>query len=450
MRFQTGAGNPVEAGAVTAEDSIPAKLDVTITGTGGAATRPVTRRAITVTVSSDESLSSNPVVTINRVGDDYSLVRFSQGEALPTGAANRWIYTSALSTDGLYAVRVSAVDRGGRIEAVAGLDETDFTSDSLKDPDVILFEVDTRLPSPTLIPEDGSQTDNPDVFIRIVFEGETAEYGLTKETDNETPPPVKTRKATDDPAMVDVSFDTHNKVQLVSATFNGEDVTDNVITRDNLVFTFYPGNLALGDHRLELEARDVAGNWWTDTLNFTLIERLPYKIPINPGVNLISLPDEPESESFTAIFDDEPDIGTVVTYDNATGLWFTATRQEDGTFTGDLTTIDGSHGYWVVSNAAFDLKVELRTSLLFAAPPSYIQVFEGWNLVPVTDIDWQPAGTAIKATEYFANIDATVAFGYDSNKQELSKLSLTKDSNDKIYVGSAYWVYANKPGIIIP
>ena len=176
------AGNPVEAGTVTAEDSIPAKLSVTVTGTGGGGTRAVTRRAVTVTISSDERLSSSPMVTINRVGDDYSLVRFSQGEAFSTGTANRWTLTAALPRDGLYAVRVSAVDQGGRIEATVGLDETDFSAASLKDPNAILFEVDSRLLSPTLTPEDGGQTDNPDVFIRIDFKGETAEYGLAKET----------------------------------------------------------------------------------------------------------------------------------------------------------------------------------------------------------------------------------------------------------------------------
>ena len=165
------AGNPIEAGTVIAEDSIPAKLAVIVTGTGGGGTRAVTKRAVTVTISSDERLSSNPIVTINRVGDDYSLVRFSQGEALSTSTVNHWVYTVALSRDGLYAVRVSAVDQGGRIEAAVGLDETDFSAASLKDPNAILFEVDSRLQPPTFTPEDGGQTDNPDVFIRIDLQG---------------------------------------------------------------------------------------------------------------------------------------------------------------------------------------------------------------------------------------------------------------------------------------
>ena len=444
------AGNPVEAGSVTAEDSIPAKLHVNVTGTGGGGTRAVTKRAVTITISSDERLSSNPIVTINRVGDDYSLVRFSQGEALSTGTTNRWTLTTALSRDGLYNVRMSAIDEGGRIEAVAGLDETDFSPASLKDPNAILFEVDSRLQSSTLMPEDGGQTDNPDVFIRIIFKDEAAEYGLAKETDNEFPPPVKTRKATDDPAMVDVSFDIHNTVEIVSATFNGEDVTDDIITRDHLLFYYHPGNLDLGDYRLELEAKDSAGNWSTDTLNFTVIERQPYKLPINLGLNLVSLPADPVDESIHAVFGSEPDIVTVTTYENATGLWLTATRQQDGTFTGDLITIDGSHGYFIVSKSALELNVMLNRSHDLLVPPPHIKVFEGWILVPVRDEARRPAGTPIKAADYFANIDASAAFGYDSTLNRLKRLSLDSDPESVLAVGSAYWVYANEPGVIIP
>ena len=443
------AGNPVEAGTVTAEDSIPAKLAVTVTGTGVGGTRAVTRRAVTVTISSDERLSSNPMVTINRVGDDYSLVRFSQGEALHIGTANRWTLTAALPKDGLYAVRVSAVDQGGRIEAAVGLDEADFDAASLKDSKAILFEVDNELQTPTITPEDGGQTDNPDVFIRIDFKGEAAEYGLAKETDNETPPPVKTRKTTDDPAMVDVSFDSHDMVELVSATFNGEDVTGDVITRDNLLFYYRPGNLPFGDHRLELEARDIAGNWWTDTLNFTIIERQPYKLPISPGINLVSLPSDPEDESLNAVLGGVPDIVTVLTYENATGQWLTAARQEGGTFTGDLMTIDANHGYFMVSESALDLEVILVRESYFDAPP-HIGVFKGWNLVPVTDVARRPAGTAVNASDYFANIDASAAFGYDSDINQLTRLSLANDAEAVLTVGSAYWVYANEAGIIVP
>ena len=444
------AGNPVEAGSVTAEDSIPAKLAVIVTGTGDGGTRAITKRAVTITISSDERLSSNPMVTINKVSDDYSLVRSSQGEAFATSTVNRWINTAALSRDGLYAVRVSAVDQGGRIEAVAGLDETDFNSASLKNSKAILFEVDNELQAPTFTPEDGGKTDNPNLFIRIDFKYEAVEYGLAKETENEIPPPSKTRKTTDDPAMVDVSFDTNSTVELVSTTFDDVDVTGDVITRDNLLFYYHHGNLNLGDHKLKLEAKDSAGNWWTDTLNFTVIARQPYKLPIYPGVNLVSLPAEPIDGDVNAVFGGVPDIVTVVTYDNPTGQWMIATRGEDGTFTGDLMSVDANHGYWVISDGAFDLEVMLlKGSELTIFPPA-VEVVTGWNLVPVVDTAQRAAGTSVNVADYFANIDANVAFGYDSTLNQQTRLSLASDAESVLAVGSAYWVYANEPGVIIP
>ncbi len=444
------AGNPVKAGLVTAEDSIPAKLSLTVTGTGGRDARPITRRAITITVASDEPLLSSPVVTINRVSDDYSPVRNSQEEAIASGEPNRWVYTTAFPKDGLFSVHVSAIDSGGRIWSAAGLDETEFSAAALKDPDAILFEVDSSLRPPTFWPEDNAETDNPNIFIRIAFTREAAEYGLTERTDNETPPPAKTRKATADPSLVDVSFDTYKTVSLTSAVFNGKDVTDMVQTRDNLEFIYYPRGLDLGVHRLELEARDAAGNWWSDTLNFTVIERQPFKLRINPGLNLVSLPADPVEASVDDVFGDEPEIATVFTYDNLTKRWLTATRREGGSFMGDLTTIDADHGYWVASEGDVNLEVMLvRGNELTIFPPD-IDVYRGWNLVPITDIRQRPAGTNVSAAEYFANIESASAFGFDSTEQTLTRLSISKDSNDRVSVGSAYWVYASEDGVIVP
>ena len=444
------AGNPVKAGSVTAEDSIPAKLTVRVTGTGGGEARPVTRRAVTITVDSDERLLSSPLVTINKVGDDYSLVRSNQEEAIASDQSNRWVYVAALPRDGLYTVHVSAVDSGGRIATAIGLDETEFSAASFNDSEAILFEVDANLHPPALWPEDNSETDNPNIFVRIAFNREAAEYGLAERADNETPPPAKTRKATADPSLVDLSFDTHRTVTLTSAIFNGKDVTDMVHTRDNLIFIYYPRGLELGVYRLELEARDAAGNWWSDTLDFTVIERQPFKLPIKPGLNLVSLPADPVETGVDDVFGSGPEIATVFTYDNLTKRWLTATRSEGGPFTGDLTTIDADHGYWVASEGAINLEVMLlRGNELTIFPPD-IDVRKGWNLVPVTDTRQRAAGTAVSAADYFANIESTVAFGYDAAEQTFTRLSVSEDSKSQIYVGSSYWVYANEDGVIIP
>lgn len=444
------AGNPVKAGSVTAEDSIPAKLVVTVAGTGGGETRPVTRRVVTVTITSDERLSGNPIVTINRVGDEYSLIRADQKEAIASGGPNRWVYTTGLSREGLYNVRVSGLDMGGRIETAVGLDETDFDATSLKDPKAVLFEVDANLRSPSFWPEDNAETDNSNAFIRIDFSREAGEYGLTRKIDNDAPPPAKIRMATTDPSLVDVNFDAHVVVTITEAIFDGVDVTDEVVTRDGMLFYYLPDNLDLGEHALELEARDVAGNSWSDTLNFSVIERQPFKLPINPGLNLVSLPADPEDGSIESVFGHVPEITTVVTYDNSMKQWVAATRGEGGAFAGDLTAIDADHGYFIAAEDPLVLEAMLKKGDELAIFLPAIEIVKGWNLVPIADLAQRPAGTPISAAGYFANIDATAALGYDSIQQKMTRLSLAKNSDDEIFVGSAHWVYANKDGVIIP
>ena len=72
---------------------------------------------------------------------------------------------------------------------------------------------------------------------------------------------------------------------------------------------------------------------------------------INPGPNLVSFPANPADGDVNAVFGGEgnEDILSVLTYDNtsmASGM--TATKGADGMFMGDLTTINGMNGYWVV------------------------------------------------------------------------------------------------------
>ena len=139
----------------------------------------------------------------------------------------------------------------------------------------------------------------------------------------------------------------------------------------------------------------------------------------------------------------------VLTFDNATGLWQTATRGADGTLGGDLTTINGMNGYWVVSDGVLDVSVGLQEGTDFQPPP-HISVTEGWNLVGVVDADQAEAGTEILAVDYFANIDAEVVYGYESLEGKLVRLSVGEGSTDMVETGAAYWVYANEAGIIVP
>ena len=75
-----------------------------------------------------------------------------------------------------------------------------------------------------------------------------------------------------------------------------------------------------------------------------------------------------------------------------------ASRDGGGTFAGNLTSIDARHAYWVVSDQSLDLKVLLPASGGLTVFPPAIEVYEGWNLVPVANVDQSAAGTVIEAT----------------------------------------------------
>ncbi len=449
------AGNLIgDEDEITANDGIPAKLSVTVTGTAEG-DRPITDGEITIMIESDERLAGNPMVTITKVVFDYVLYGDANatGTASPTGAVNQWSYTRGFNADddhGLYNVVVSGNDLGSgalKLEATAGtmgdvpVGDDGIPRRPMHDPDddsAILFEVDNEVQAPAFKPE-GSTT-NAGAFVRADFADEGKEYGL-----DENGAVAVT------PGEVDTDFDTSGGVTLMSATFNGDDVTADVITRDNVLFVYRPGNLTNGEHTFTIEVMDAAGNEDEFSHEFEKVDKPDYEIALNPGPNLISFPADPADGDVNAVFGGEgnEDIMAVLTFDNATGLWQTATRGADGALGGDLTTINGMNGYWVVSDGVLDVSVGLQEGTDFQPPP-HIAVTEGWNLVGVVDADQAEAGTEILAVDYFANIDAEVVYGYESLEGKLVRLSVGEGSTDMVETGAAYWVYANEAGIIVP
>ena len=469
------AGNLIgDLDEIVANDGIPAKLTVTVTGTAEG-DRPITDEDITVMITSDERLQGNPSVTISKVGSDYVLASEDSVQASPTGTANEWIYKPAFgdaNDDGLWNVYVSGLDLGGTLAATAGTmgvaqkdneEDKDEVTGYKHDPDndsVILFEVDNEVQAPEWSPDivdNDFKTDNAGVFIRAEFSDEGKEYGLG--TDDNDTPDVKTddtKPATDDPAKVTTDFDTSSTVTLISASFNGDDVTESVSTRDDVLYVYRPGNLTNGDHVFKIEVMDNAGNEKEFTLEFAKTDRAPYELELNPGPNLISFPGNPEDGDINAVFGGEgnEDITNVLSFDNDSGLWLNAMKGADGMFVGDLTTINGMNGYWVLSGGVLDVSVVLESTGSIERPPPHIAVQKGWNLIGVVDAQQRKAGTGIATSDYFANIDAQVVYGFDSLAGRLVRLSIAKatgtDVQDNVETGSAYWVYANESGIIIP
>ncbi len=472
------AGNLIGADEeITSNDGIPAKLSVSVSGTG-AGDRVVTDEDLTITISSDERLAGNPTVVISKVGSDQILASDPSATASPTGAVNEWELKPVFSgndDDGLWSVYVSGNDLGSgalKLKASAGTAGTEGTKKDENDKDVgneeftidldsksaILFEVDNEVQAPAWSPDivdNDYKTDNAGVFIRADFSDEGKEYGLGG-VDADADPVDDTREMTDDPADVATDFDTHGTVTLMSASFNGDDITESVSTRDWVLYVYRPGDLPNGDHVFKIEVMDNAGNEKEFTLEFAKTDRAPYKIELNPGPNLISFPGNPADGDINAVFGGEgnEDITNVLSFDNASGLWLNAMKGDDGMFMGDLTTINGMNGYWVLSAGVLDVSVVLESTGSIERPPPHIAVQKGWNLIGVVDAQQRKAGTGIATSDYFANIDAQVVYGFDSLAGRLDRLSIAKaavgEDQDEVKTGAAYWVYANEAGIIIP
>jgi len=195
-----------------------------------------------------------------------------------------------------------------------------------------------------------------------------------------------------------------------------------------------------------------------------------YRIPLLPGPNLISIPVEPTNGDIKSVFGAESAISLVMTYDNPTGLWLVAYRDtapESPTFGEfitsdefDLSTIDARHAYWVLSNEPLELPVPLPTHLggMPILPPS-IEVYEGWNLVPVVGPNHHPAGSRIDAADYFKGLNWKVAISYNTSEghfetvQRLRMRWLRRKKSGpgpSVEFGRGYFVYVEKDGSIVP
>ena len=462
------AGNAVSTGTVSAAaDGIAPSLTTTVTGTTSAT--PATKDKVTILLVADED-TNTPTVTVYKVGGTTGMGgnTLQTGTVLtpiPTGTARNWSVDYAPAAAGLYSVYVTVQDIGSSNPGKAGLEaadanDTDTGTDGIQIDltKAILFEKDTSIPAPSFIPADGGSTDNPDTFVTVDFTDEGKEYGLTASVAPTAPATAEAGKQqTTTPADVVTDYDGHSMITLVSATVDDVDVTSLVNTRDDIKFAVRPGSLTAGSHTVKVTVRDEAGNEGTFSSTFEVTARGAYKIPIDPGFNLISIPATPTHAGINDVIGATSPINFVMTFDNASGLFLVSSRDTDpesnsfGQLVGNLTSIDGQHAYWVQSDQFVDLEVTLPR-LDGGRPlfPPTIQVFEGWNLVPIVDPNQRATGTAIPVEDYFSNLGGTWT-AYEFNTQSAAFTKITADTVDgQVVIGRGYFVYVSTDGVIIP
>ena len=443
--------------------------------------RPVTQKDVTLTVTADENIGT-PKISFYKI-ESYSLdngvsvqTRGSEQKASARFvSAREYSAKLAPSADGLYAVYVEAVDSAGNNKGAAGKIGTvgavngDSTlngdmvlktvSDVDGETDAILFERDKSVPKPDFDPskpgsEDSTfETDDPNGFIRIDYSAEAREYtsasAPAREANAGADPPVTARGE-----MSGDDLDTHGRLTVVSATLDGQDIgADLNPNTDGNIFQYRLDGMAVGEYDLEITVRDEAGNTNAAPHKGTvkIIERKPYKLTLNPGWNLVSLPGQPADADINAVIPADHPIEAIRGYSPAVpGAWLIAEEGGDGTFSGTLETIDAGSAYWIKTGSFQALEVDIpkptpgSRSLL----PT-IEISQGWNLVPILDVDGDfELAEQTASDNYFSGItEGSIAAIYTYNTVTNSWTSVAKTG---VELGKGYWVYATEPGVIVP
>ena len=466
--------------------------------TGTAASRPASNGSVTIEFNAGEGAATTPTVTAAYLVADgaapYTLTQDSLKDlSVTSSGVNTWQATLTITTisgasrPGLVNVRITLTDAAGNV-ASAGLVDPDGTVTADAGTilaDALVFEFDNKLndgfsvrnvfvisPNTSTTEDPKSDVDNP--FITINFDNEGTEDRIVN-TGGFAAGGVDT-----------IYVDTHDDMTLTSAIWGfpdgtTEDVLASVVRADDNSYVFAPVGLPVGTHTFEVQATDEVGNVSTSVgsltpttfkLTMEVTARAAYKNPLKPGFNLISFPAPPDS-SVAAINDAIPatsPIDFVMTYDNPTGLFLVATRDTDpesatfGELIGNLTTIDASHAYWVQTDRFFDFELLLpRSTAGTAVFPPIINVFLGWNLVPIGDRLQRAAGSMTDPDLYFAGVKWSAAVSFDPARNQFIRTSPDASScgvvpnvplpippHPCLENALGYFVYVTEDGVIIP
>ena len=417
LRDAAGNANSVELTVEEAKDGLAPEFTVDVAG-GDASGVAVSDSRITITVTANETLNTNPTiengtVAKNADGDLEMTGSYTPVSGLTFKGSDTWEgkVSQSASDDGAFVVKVTGRDTANNV-GTSGSDDPEKSS-------AILFEMDNAIPAPVLDPADEGSVSRSDPFISIDWSSEGGEY----------------------------AGDTHKNVTLTVLTLDGEDVLDRAATSDNESFILTTSGLALGDHEIEVNGMDEAGNELANDheITFTVKARPSTKIGLKPGMNLISFPGSPADTAINSVVT-VSQVSAISTYDAASGTWLSATRDDDsGMLSGDLTDIDAQHAYWVATTSFDPIEVDIPSQGFANVPPA-IQLVAGWNLVPVVVVG--DAGDTIAADTYFGSTSWVTAYTFDPQEGQWAKV-LPGNFHD-VEVGKGYWLYVEQAGVLVP
>ncbi len=249
-------------------------------------------------------------------------------------------------------------------------------------------------------------------------------------------------------------FDENTTVTLESMTIDDTDVTPDVEVLGDNRFIYWPLSLNLGEHTVDVEAVDAAGNERDFDYEFTVVTKGDFIIELLAGWNAISLPADPVDKTLAAVFTDS-DIDSVLGWDasNPESPWRFASRQEgvwstSGQFA-TLSDIEARYGYWVHSMGFIRQPVALESRTRGGQFPTPIEIglVDGWSFVGVVDQDGDQTeddfNTAllnsdrvpITAKSYLG--DYSRAYTWDATFNTFNSL----EANEPMMIGFGVWVY---------
>ncbi|MCY4474781.1 MAG: DUF4179 domain-containing protein [Chloroflexi bacterium] len=248
-----------------------------------------------------------------------------------------------------------------------------------------------------------------------------------------------------------LEFPEETNVDLASAEFDGENVLDAFEVVDGNKFVYWPLSMNQGEHDVEVDVVDAAGNEISFDFEFETTQRGDFVLPLVAGWNAVSVPADPIDPKIENVFTD-PAIETVISWDRY-GLytpWAVSLRNADiwGSLEGfgAVSEIRAGRGYIVRATKFTEQPIALRRDVV-TLPKGGCQDYGAWDLVGVYDEDGDQTenhygemlrgndGAEVTAREYLGYY--TRAFTWDPIGNQYEKLN----PSDAMTIGEGVWVY---------
>ncbi len=248
-----------------------------------------------------------------------------------------------------------------------------------------------------------------------------------------------------------IDFSESTTVTLDSVQLDDVEIASEFEQPEPNRFVYWPLSLVRGDHEVEVEATDAAGNEVSFEYSFTVEERGDFLLNLLAGWNAISVPADPVDTAIGAVFTN-PEIDTVIGWD--TDGWRIAVRR-DGVWEsnhqyGTLNEIRAKYGYWVKSNNFVRQPIALTANdrgVGGPRTPIAIDTNPGWNFVGVIDQDGdqtegdsglslKAGNEAVYANEYLG-ASFVRAYTWDATFNRFDALK----RDVPMTIGQGVWVY---------